>query len=580
MFSILRNHSRRPLALSAIVIVAFIAVSPLFDRINGQAFDLLSTTMAKKPDRPGALIVAIDEPSFSAIGRQWPWSRDLHARLLTSLRKAGAKAVAFDIVFAEPSDPAADASLAMTAGPDTLFAADETQIETLQGSTLTRTEPLPEMLARGAKAGVASLSMDGDGVLRRMPRYPDGFAARLAGVKPPDGDRMIQYFGPPNSYPRISYYQALDPARYLPRDLIKGRTVIVGYALQTAPVVTDQGADSYETPWSAATGMRTYGVEIQATIFDNLVHGLSITPAGFGPTLALALFAGLIGWAATAARLPAIQALLVLVALGASIVLCWLLLAEGRVFLSPAPAAATLLGTALILGGFDFAVEQRRRREIIGAFGHYLSPAMVDRLVADPTVLNLGGESRDMTILFADIRGFSKIAEEMGDNPQRLVEMINAILTPLSDVVLRHGGTIDKFMGDCIMAFWNAPLNEPRHALRGYECALDIAAIIPVIDADLHRQDPSLPRIRIGVGLNSGSCVVGNIGSTYRFDYSVLGDAVNIASRLEGLCGHYDVPVILGEQTAARLPPGTRLREIDRIAVRGRDAKLSIYAPG
>ena len=579
MFSILRNHSRRLLALSAIVVIALVAVSPLFDRIDGQAFDLLSTTKAKTPDRPGALIVAIDEPSFSAIGRQWPWSRDLHARLLTSLRKAGAKAVAFDIVFAEPSDPAADASLAMTAGPDTLFAADETQIETLQGSTLTRTEPLPEMLARGAKAGVASLSMDGDGVLRRMPRYPDGFAARLAGVKPPDGDRMIQYFGPPNSYPRISYYQALDPARYLPRDLIKGRTVIVGYALQTAPVVTDQGADSYETPWSAATGMRTYGVEIQATIFDNLVHGLSITPAGFGPTLALALFAGLIGWAATAARLPAIQALLVLVALGASIVLCWLLLAEGRVFLSPAPAAATLLGTALILGGFDFAVEQRRRREIIGAFGHYLSPAMVDRLVADPTVLNLGGESRDMTILFADIRGFSKIAEEMGDNPQLLVEMINAILTPLSDVVLRHGGTIDKFMGDCIMAFWNAPLDEPRHALRGYECALDIAKIIPVIDADLHRQNPNLPKIRIGVGLNSGPCVVGNIGSTYRFDYSVLGDTVNIASRLEGLCEHYEVPVILGEQTAARLPPGTRLCEIDRIAVRGREAKLSIYAP-
>jgi len=579
MFSILRNHSRRPLALSAIVIVAFIAVSPLFDRINGQAFDLLSTTMAKKPDRPGALIVAIDEPSFSAIGRQWPWSRDLHARLLTSLRKAGAKAVAFDIVFAEPSDPAADAALATTAGPDTLFAADETQSDTPQGITLTRTEPLPEMLARGAKAGIASLSMDGDGVLRRMPRYPEGFAARLAGVKLPQGDRMIQYFGPANSYPRISYYQALDPERYLPDDLIKGRTVIIGYALQTAPVVTDQGADSYETPWSAATGMRTYGVEIQATIFDNLVHGLSITPAGYGPTLALALLAGLIGWAATAARQPAVQALLVLAALGVSILLCWLLLAEGRVFLSPAPAAATLLGTALVVGMFDFAVEQRRRREIIGAFGHYLSPAMVDRLVADPTVLNLGGESRDMTILFADIRGFSKIAEEMGDNPQLLVEMINAILTPLSDVVLRHGGTIDKFMGDCIMAFWNAPLDEPRHALRGYECALDIAKIIPVIDADLHRQNPNLPKIRIGVGLNSGPCVVGNIGSTYRFDYSVLGDTVNIASRLEGLCEHYEVPVILGEQTAARLPPGTRLCEIDRIAVRGREAKLSIYAP-
>ncbi len=496
------------------------------------------------------------------------------------LRKAGAKSIAFDIVFAEPSTAEADASLAVTAGPDVLFAAEESLHETPQGTALIRTEPLPIFLARGARPGNASLAMDGDGVIRRMPRYADGLASRLAGKLPAKGERMIQYLGPAGSYPRVSYYQALDPERFLPPGIFKGRTVIIGYALQTAPSIGAQGADSYETPWSASTGVRTPGVEVQATIFDNLIHDLQILPAGRPFAIALALLAGLIAWAATGARLPLVQAILVFASLGLLYLMCFLLLAIGRVWLSPVPATAALLGTALVLAGLDFALEQRRRREIISAFGRYVSPHIVERLIADPKLLNLGGETRDMTILFADIRGFSAIAEGMKGNPQRLTQMINAILTPMSDIILQHGGTIDKFMGDCIMAFWNAPLDERRHALRGYEAALALAEAMPLIDADLQAQDPTLPHIRVGVGLNSGYCVVGNMGSTYRFDYSVLGDAVNVASRLEGLCDHYDVPLLMGEETAARLPVGYNVRMVDRISVRGRETPLSIYAPG
>lgn len=574
------RNGRRLLAALTVVVMVLLGATPMADRLGDETFDALSTIRTKRPDTPGAIIVAVDESSFSALGQQWPWSRDVHARLIDSLRRAGAKVIAFDVVFAEPSDPGADALLAAAAGPDTLFAADESVHDTPQGAALIRTEPLPELLARGAQVGIASLSMDHDGVIRRMPRYADGFAARLAGRPPAQDKRLIQYLGPANSYPRVSYYQALDPERYLPPGMFKDRVVIVGYALQTAPSVDAQGADSYETSWSAATGVRTAGVEVQATIFDNLVHGLDIVSVDRTLSIAIAMLAGIAAWAAAGARRLLVRALFVVIAVVVLYLASLLLLTEARLWLSPVPATMAFLGTALMLAGFDFAAEQRRRREIVGAFGRYVSPLVVERLIANPELLNLGGETREMTILFADIRGFSAISESMKDNPQRLTQTINGILTPMSDIVLRHGGTIDKFMGDCIMAFWNAPLDDPDHALRAYEAGIAIAAEIPRIDAAMHVEDPSLPHIRVGVGINSGACVVGNMGSIYRFDYSVLGDAVNVASRLEGLCKEYKVPLLVGEDTVAGLPAEHGLREVDRIAVRGRETKLSIFTPG
>jgi adenylate cyclase len=582
-------QGRARLAVRALLAALMIALAcggialRAFDPFDGQVFDRLSTLAPPVPTQPGALIVAIDEPSFSALGRQWPWPRDLHAQLLQSLRAAGAKVVAMDVVFAEPSDPQADAALAAAAGKDTLFAADETIIEANFGTQLSRTEPLPLLLAGGARSGVASLSLDGDGVPRRIPRYPDGFMARLADMSghPPDmarqGGRLIQYFGPDGSYPRVSYYQALDPVKYLPPGTFKDRVVLVGQALQTSPEAGKGGADAFETPWTARTNRLTAGVEVQATILDNLIFGLAIAPPpGWLPWL-LALLGGLIGWTASAPKAPLRKALLGLAGLAVLLAFSWLTLRFGRLWASPVAPTAALAGVVLALGTLDFSVEQRRRRAIQSAFGHYVAPAVVDRLIADPTLLNLGGETREMTILFADIRGFTSISEAMKDDPQGLTRMINAILTPLSQIVLAHGGTIDKYMGDCIMAFWNAPLDDPDHARNGIAAAQAMLAAMPAINAALAGQtDRELPQVRIGIGVNSGECVVGNMGSEARFDYSVLGDAVNIASRLESLCKTYEVPLVIGAATADLLGDAA-LRELDRIAVRGRSESQSIF---
>jgi adenylate cyclase len=214
------------------------------------------------------------------------------------------------------------------------------------------------------------------------------------------------------------------------------------------------------------------------------------------------------------------------------------------------------------------------------ALARYVSPQVLDRLMADPDGLSVGGDTRDVTVLFADLRGFTALAEAMKDSPRRLNDLINAFLDPMTDIVLAHGGTIDKYMGDCVMAFWGAPHDDPDHALHAFEAA---QAMLSAMD-DINRRvrvafagELDLPTIGLGIGINSGECVVGNLGSRKRFDYSVLGDPVNIASRIEGLCKVYNIPLLIGEETARRLPDAG-LAEIGRITLRGRREKQWVFS--
>lgn len=577
---------RLAIAVFIVLLLALARSSPVWDDMSNRGFDLLSTVGQPIPEEPGIVLVAIDEPSFAEIGLQWPWPRAIHAELIESLREEGVRAIGFDVVFAEGADPEGDAALVAAAGPDVVFAADETLIENDFGTTLVRTEPFPALLETGARSGIVSIPLDGDGVARHVPRYPDGFDRNLlavAGLRPRDdaGGERIQYFGPSGSYPRVSYYQALDPERFLPPGMLRDAVVIVGYNLQASPEVGETGVDLFETPYTLQTRRLMPGPEIHATIYDNLRTGLSIAepPDWLGwITLLLGAIAGLaISLPVSLVRRMALSIGGVVLALGA----CWLVLRFGRVWLSPGEPILAGVLTVAALGARDFAVEQRRRREVQSAFSHYVSPAMVKQLVADPALLRLGGERRPITVLFADIRGFTSISEAMKDDPEALVRLINDILTPLTDIVIDHGGTIDKYMGDCIMAFWNAPLDDPDHALHAVGAARAMLAAMPQINeriaASYSGTDGEPPQVRIGIGINSGECVVGNMGSARRFDYSVLGDAVNIASRLEAKCKDYEVSLVVGEATAVALDNRVGLRKLDRVAVRGKRFPIDIF---
>ena len=223
----------------------------------------------------------------------------------------------------------------------------------------------------------------------------------------------------------------------------------------------------------------------------------------------------------------------------------------------------------------NFARENRLKLQIKKQFEHYLAPAMVKRLQENPSLLKLGGETRELTFLFCDIRGFTPISEKFQDNPQGLTKVINKFLTPMTDIILKNGGTIDKYMGDCIMAFWNAPIDIPNHRTMAVRTAVEM--VHKLKDLNNNMEFGSGNTLNIGIGINTGNCVVGNMGSKQRFDYSVLGDAVNLASRLEGVSKNYDATIIIGYDTYNKIRKKYHFKKLDQIKVKGKSNLVSIY---
>jgi adenylate cyclase len=230
----------------------------------------------------------------------------------------------------------------------------------------------------------------------------------------------------------------------------------------------------------------------------------------------------------------------------------------------------------------SYVREQSQRRRIRSAFGQYLSPALVEQLAQSPEKLVLGGEEREMTVMFTDVRGFTAISESYKHDPQGLTALMNRFLTPLTNAILDRKGTIDKYMGDAIMAFWNAPLDDTAHQVNACEAALDMLERIDALNREReiearHGGHVYIP-INVGIGLNTGTCVVGNMGSNLRFDYSVLGDSVNLASRLEGQSREYGFPIIIGSNTALAVKHKFAILELDFIMVKGKKEPEVIYA--
>ncbi|MBY5333347.1 adenylate/guanylate cyclase domain-containing protein [Rhizobium leguminosarum] len=574
------------LALSTLVAISLLSRLPAWSLLELRSFDYLSTVDDPRPPQDGPVIVAIDEPSLADINSQWPWPRSLHAQLVRQLRTAGARVIGLDIIMAEPSNPDNDDAITRAVGPDVVLAGDETLIETPQSSQLIRATPLPQLTEAGAVTGIASVDLSGDGAFRRIPGYEDGFAAMLmkasgAAPKALPAGRLIQSFGAARSYPTVSYYQALDPENLLPPDYFRGRVVLVGLSLQNAPAIDKGGVDAFATPYTVHTGTLTSGVEIQATIYDNIRRGLSIAEASL-PLVAACILISVLLAAATVWRstgwLTIVASVVAVFAFAAA---SFAGIRFAHIFVSPLGPVVAYVSVAFGQAAFDYAEERRNKRQIIRAFAQYISPDLVRRLSHDPSQLRLGGERRTLSVLFSDVRGFTTIAETLKDDPEQLTGLINRLLTPLSDVVMDHGGTIDKYMGDCIMAFWNAPLDDPDHALHSVKASLAMQAAISSLNRELEREAAmrgGRPHVlKMGVGINTGECIVGNMGSTRRFDYSCLGDSVNLASRLEGASKNYGVALLLGEETA-RLVAGTyTVVELDRIIVKGRTVPSPVY---
>ena len=574
-------------ALAVTLVLGSLLWVPQARLFDWRVYDFLSTQWppSAMPLRP--VLVAIDEPSFADVNKPWPWPRGLHGQLIESLRAAGAKVIGLDLVFAEPQDAIQDQLLAQALGPDVVLASTEAIIETPQVSQKNNVLPLQMFLDTGAAAGNAAVDLDEDGVFRRIPPRQGTFAEvvlQRAGLGvSPRPNALIQYFDPAagEGIDIVSYYQALDPANMLPSGFFKDRIVIIGFRLNLSAEVKRGATDNFEVSTTVFTRQLMAGAEIQATILQNLRQGLSINLL---PNWAIFLLTGIAAWAGAwiNRRFLALRAVLTLL-IGGGIIIsdAYFVLRFGRWWTGASFPFLALLFAVGIEAGIGVLEERANRRRITAAFQHYLAPSMVDMLARDPSLLKLGGAKRELTILFCDVRGFTTISEMLKDDPERLVALMNRVLTRLSEVVLSTGGTIDKYIGDCVMAFWNAPLEDLDHARHAAEAALKMLAAMEVLNTELANEGAGaaarLPKIDIGIGINTGLCIVGNMGSETRFDYSAIGDAVNLASRLESMCKTYDRRIVISEATQAKIAPWFETEELDRTTVRGRSEAVTLY---
>ena len=461
------------------------------------------------------------------------------------------------------------------------------------------TVSLAPIASAAAGAGFVNVTPDEDGVLRRVPlviehggRYYTalGVSLALAALGEPRGgapagagyatgsDRLhlagrevpvdrrgrasLSYLGPSGTFPVVS---AADLLAGKADGALAGKIVLVGY--------TDVARDRVVQPLDRAYA----GVEVHATLVHNLLHGelLVRTEPRTAVLLVLAL-GGLIAllqlrrirqrsaWLPAAGALAAGVAYLVLAG--------WLLASRGVIIplVAPLLAAALVTATALVVA---LATEGREKARLRAAFAHYVAPGVVDRIVADPSRVRLGGERRELTVMFCDIRGFSGAAENL--EPEVLSEYLNEYFTPMTRIVLEAGGMLDKYIGDALMAVYGAPLEVSDHAERA--CASALAMLQALGPLNTSFTSRGLPSIGIGVGLSTGPMSVGNMGSQARFDYTVLGDAVNLGARLEALTREYRVDILVAEATARAAEAGFVFRELDTVRVRGRSGVGVIY---
>ena len=375
---------------------------------------------------------------------------------------------------------------------------------------------------------------------------------------------MVPYRGPEGSFPYVTAADII--AGKADAAVLKGKIVLVG---TSAPGLRDLRV----TPVAKAYS----GVEVHANIISGLINGGIKQKApyysGIETTLLLAIGI-LIAWAFTALSPLAAGAL------GAGILALITVLAFGLWswgnFVMPfgVPVAFTLmLYLAQLLYGYF--IESRGKREISKLFGQYVPPELVEEMAANPQDISMEGESREMTVLFSDVRNFTSISEKL--DAKELAAMINAFLTKQTGVVQRHRGTIDKYIGDLIMAFWGAPLPDKDHALNGVLTALEMQRAIRELDPEFEKR--GWPKLHIGVGVNSGKMNVGNMGSEFRMAYTVMGDSVNLGSRLEGLTKEYGVGILISEDTRNLLPSDWAFREVDLVRVKGRGEPVAIYEP-
>ena len=601
----------------------FIALDvPPLRRLELAALDAQIRIRGARHPGTEIVVVMIDDRTITELG-QWPPSRRTLAQFVTMMRRAGAKAVGIDILYADPSTPAAsdgDIALAQAIGeagnvvlPFTFeFAARPSgaappaiardayvrlsssgNYRPLALAPTGIVAPLP-LLAERSSVGHMLVAFDVDGAPRYdypalaydAEFYPSmavriaqifldvpwsevglelGRGASLGRVYVPTDPQMrllVNYLGPPGAFPTFSLAAVL--AGELPETIFRDRIVLIG-----ANVAGTR--DTFASPFTNVMP----GVERLATVIDSILHQRHLHRPAAAPwlevasMLAAALVLGLVVSRLSLASAFAVAVVLALLFAGSAQVA----LARQGVWVASAVPMVALVLTFVALSLYRYGLLDKERRHIRRVFGRYLAPQMVDRVVSEQRLPELGGQLRDLTVLFSDLRGFTALSERL--EPTVLTGVINAFLSAATEAVLEYGGTVDKYIGDAIMAFWNAPLDQPDHAALACRAALRILEKVEDVNQQLAHE--GLPTLAAGIGINTGPCTVGNFGSSRRLEYSAVGDAVNVAARLEGETKNLGFSILLGPETAARVTDFAVI-PLESIRLRGRVQPIKVHA--
>ena len=579
-----------PLAAAWLALVLLAAASslPTWHALEYKAFDIFTALAAQGRVQRPTTILAIDEPSFQQLQQAWPFPRSLHARLIDRLRADGAAVIAMDVVFADPAaDPAQDAALAQAiaravdAGSRVVLASAQEHMDNANTSLWTEVLPLPSLLQAGAQHGNAGVQPDGDFVVRQQPQGADSLAAVVAvalGHAVPEeaaNAGWVAYRGPRGTFDTRSYYQALEPG-LLPPGFFRGKVVWVGRSSRTASELQHAQADMFNAPFATLGGERLFpGVELQATLLDNILSDDSLHTVPGGWTGAWVLLALAILVPASLRWHPgAVAGLAGALVLG-TVLVSWVLFVRARLWwppLWPMSAVLAMYGATALTG---YAAARRRARQVHAMFSQYVPPEVVARLVERPELLRLGGELREVTLLFTDLANFTTLSEQL--SAEHTVEVLTGYFNAMTPIVHASGGTVDKFIGDAVMAFWGAPLPDAQHAEHAVRAAIAMQQAMEPLVAGLRAR--GLPGIHMRIGIHTGSVVVGNVGSEQRFAYTAIGDAVNLAARLEGANKAFGTDILLSGATAAQLPAGMALRPLDDVIVKGKTEPVRVYTP-
>lgn len=587
-------------------------------------------------DDGNVIIVGISDDDLKALPEAFPFPRDYYAHVIENLNDAGARVIVFDITFESPGKTTVGDSLLRETLQkySNVVLATKVETQTVRTSAVVRaTEPTYDNIFFDVNrnVGVVNIHKDRDDVCRSYFPMLDvrgwltptlAFAALNRAYNLPPltcvtveneyfqfGNRtipkydatsfLLDYYGPVQTFRYVPFSQVIDDERFQTKDerelgesidafdesmkgLFRNKIVIIGSLMA-------EERDYHNVPLFIEEGGKKnyamHGVEIHATAIQNVLDNSFITRMDANVERLIVFIlsvGGFMGFVALR-RLHVRKVWLVEIGAFAGIIVIIFLIVEisimvftnGKILMNVVTPSLAIVVAYIGAAVYQYLVERQQKALIKHVFSHYINPAVVNELIANPEKAKLGGDRRELTVFFADVANFTSIAEQFHDKPEKLVEILNEYLDEMTRIILKHEGTLDKYEGDAIMAFWGAPLSQPDHALRACVAALEMQRRLTVLRPKWVKEKK--PPLEARMGINTGLMIVGNMGGRDRFDYTVVGDSVNLASRLESANKQYQSKIMISDFTYQKVQGKVVVRELDLIQVKGKTEPVKVY---